>query len=494
VNEVLKLNGKEVTPENIFDIIDNEDFIIENKVGDIFQVLDLMYDEEFCLKGVAANGKLLKYIKNQTEEIISKAIETEGHIIAYADHQSDENIYKAFANSPIAFREMPFNDHTLKIFYDATCAADKYSTYPLSLLHHFQNKKIGPLKPALRPIPAACKFLELSEAERKDIINDFPEAISVMDDPSPGLCELAVENDPATLRFIHPDNQTEEMCLKVLDDNWENIRYVKNMTPTIAEKAMKINYQAALFVPGEGEYLDLYNKLLTKEEKNNIDQLFKQISDEYKYVKMFREGHSLSDQELIDADYRAFPAMRHQDHEIVKQVMAKDGSFLQFVWDKTFDICLEAVKNDGIAIIYVPMKFLNDPDKYEQLTTTAIDSRGYILSFVDNKNPNVESISIEKNGRSIACLPDDRQLPKYQIKAVNDDADNIQFITNRTDEAIDAALKKSPDIARFLKAFEKTEERCYAMIDYDITTFRYVDYRKYPDIKEHFQLTKLKMA
>ncbi|MDK3168075.1 DUF4116 domain-containing protein [Clostridioides difficile] len=115
-----------------------------------------------------------------------------------------------------------------------------------------------------------------------------------------------------------------------------------------------------------------------------------------------------------------------------------------YVKDMTEGICLEAVKEDGLAIRYIKwFKLLNKRTTELYLLDKRRLSKLYmVLKKIKNRisNKQIKEICLEavkQNGKALQYVKD--QTEEMCLIAVREDKENIQYVNNLTDKVFKEA-------------------------------------------------------
>jgi hypothetical protein len=219
------------------------------------------------------------------------------------------------------------------------------------------------------------------------------------------FCLKAVRNYAKSLLWV--PQQTEELCLAVVEHNGGGLQYIKpeNQTKNICVAAVKSRAIALLFVRPDL----LTSKLLAVAVKCHNHGL--------SYVKP-----ELQTEELCLVAVRSYGgAINYMKEEI-----------------KTESICLEAVKDDGLILKYIPNKY-----KTREVCLAAVGQNEWAIQYV----------------------PDELQTYELCKLAIKNDPDTLRFVKNQTKEICLYTLRFKPDVLDNVKPELRTPELIQAAVD-----------------------------
>lgn len=276
------------------------DKIIIKEIKDYSEV-----DDSFWINMLVNDGKMLRYVKTQTNEICRLAVKQNGLAIQYVNDPS--------------------------LFTEALCkTALRQNGYALQYIKQLSllNEELCTI--AIKHNPFAIRFIE--HTIRKFILTE-------------AICELAIRKDSRTMRYIK--NPSNDICKLAVQKDGRVIRFIKNPSEEVCILAVKQNGRAL-------QYIVEQNEDLCRLAVQNNGFALKYVKNQYKTDKICfsavqQNGLSL---QFIKNTY-GLPY-----NEICILAMKQNGLALEYVKElyKTEEICMLAVKQDGRAI-----KFVNEP-------------------------------------------------------------------------------------------------------------------------------------
>ena len=187
------------------------------------------FGDKFWIEMLSQNGMVLKFVKNQTEEICTIAVKQNSFALSYVKQQT-EKLCK------IAVK----NDTTGDVL---NYVEDRFKTKELCTLAVKQNGY------ALRfvyksPLLSLSTMYELTELALQQ--NGYD--IKYIGNQTTLICKLAIKQNPYSLFFVARQYQTDEICKFAVQQNGLALQYVINQTDEICELAVQQNGNALQFV------------------------------------------------------------------------------------------------------------------------------------------------------------------------------------------------------------------------------------------------------
>jgi hypothetical protein len=112
------------------------------------------------------------------------------------------------------------------------------------------------------------------------------------------------------------------------------------------------------------------------------------------------------------------------------------GRTLQYVKNQTPDICLYALKRDGLVLEFVTIEQTID------MCLVAVVNNPFALEFVKNKTTEICLTAVCINGLAIRFLTEQEQTPEICMAAVKSTGSAIHFVINQTRELCLLASRK----------------------------------------------------
>lgn len=184
---------------------------------------------------------------------------------------------------------------------------------------------------------------------------------------TPETCLLAVQEYYYNIRFVLPENQTEEICWTALKTDAHCIDLI--VKPTYGMIAYFLSKHLCLY--------DHFRPLLTKKEWDmfyekdpsyihyfpenlRTPELCNHALDYNGYaIKYIINPDKIQQERAIRCDPCAIQYIINPSRDLCHLAVGLDGRSLAYIPEKTDDLCKIAVTNDGIAIKYVPKQTLS---------------------------------------------------------------------------------------------------------------------------------------
>jgi uncharacterized membrane protein len=205
-------------------------------------------EEKRHLKAVRADGRALRYIKPQTDEIALAAVINNGKALRYVVNQTPEICLEAVSESGMALEFV------------------KNKTEEIALAAVIQNGY------ALEFVDNKTDKITLAA------VSQVGQAIQFAENETPEIALAAVKKDGWALGFIK--NETPEIALAAVTTNWTVINIVDNQTPEIIEAAWNksgddlLNFASERGITGTIDYLISKNVPVDHLSKNYTETPF----------------------------------------------------------------------------------------------------------------------------------------------------------------------------------------------------------------------------
>lgn len=129
--------------------------------------------------------------------------------------------------------------------------------------------------------------------------------------------------------------------------------------------------------------------------------------------------------------YRHNGALRYckkRTNNVYMNAVQKDGDNLRYVPSElqTYEMCLIAVRNNGLSIQYVDK--VTDEMQYE-----AVKNNGMALRYIKNRTPELCWLAVKNTGCAIKHVPKEIQTEKLCIMALSENISQFDYIHNKTD-------------------------------------------------------------
>ncbi len=217
-----------------------------------------------------------------------------------------------------------------------------------------------------------------------------------------------------SLKVVPVQDQTPDMCLAAVMEDWGQIKYIHNQTDEICLEAIKQNVSAFVLIKNPSYRVCL---------------------------------------EAVKKDGNCLNFCPMQTEELCLEAVKLSPGALKTVKDKTYNICLEAVKSEGLALQYI-----HEEDQTEELCLEAVKQNGYAIYYIKNRTYNMCLEAIKQDGFALQYIHGKDQTEELCLEAVKQNGRAIQFVKNKTFEICLEAVKNNSTSMRFIN--------CYITDDY----------------------------
>ena len=149
----------------------------------------------------------------------------------------------------------------------------------------------------------------------------------------------------------------------------------------------------------------------------------------------------------------------------LEKVRKKPGH-LAYIEDQSEEMCLEAVKINGLSLYYAKVKtpaiyaaaIKENPhalnfieDQTEDLCRLAIQEDGLSIQFVDKKTPSLCLTAVQQNGSALSHIPKELWTDELCMEAITQDPTILQLIDNQTEAMCIVAVSKNPEAIMYVQ-------------------------------------------
>jgi hypothetical protein len=314
------------------------------------------------------------------------------------------------------------------------------------------------------------------------------------------ICLAAVKQNGLSLEFV--DVSTPELCLKAVKQNGLSLKFVKNQNKTICLEAVKQNGLAI----NDITYTKLYDAHKENETSRNI--LFEAIKN---YATTVCQNHLLTDDfmtEIVDDNIKKITfqieKLNNIDLDIIEAAVTQNGLALQYIAEKTNELCWKAIKQNPYALIcIINHKFQNgtglSASETEEMCLYALENcnqslvttifmairnqtekicllgsqRGIMLNFLQITNKEILLNVVKHDPYNVAYIYDFKypylsrdDFNDLHIEAVKKNGNILLSIKDeyRTQEVCNLAVKNSPTAILYVPSNLQTFEMCLNLL------------------------------
>jgi hypothetical protein len=298
---------------------------------------------------------MIKLAKELSYDEIFKLLERNGNLLEHVEDQTDEMCMVAVSSIN--------NDNALSFV--------KNQTYEICLK-------------AVRKNGDALEYvINKTEDICLEAVKKCGNALRYIDDDKKTyeICLEAVRKNGDALKYVNNDNKTLEICLMAIKYDVKNLRYVNNLrydgdNNKLIEQLIEIYLEASNKDSEILAYID-FQKLLThtnneyvreqietlclKEVRKNGLQLMHVKEQQTEDVQQYYQGNTDARKtssmffvciEAVKNNGNALIFVNEQTYEICKYAVQSKPSMIKYVNNQTIDICVEAVYEKSIVNLF----------------------------------------------------------------------------------------------------------------------------------------------
>jgi hypothetical protein len=391
--------------------------------------------EEIILKAVKKNHNYLRYLNpnEQTEIVCIEAVRNDGCLLQYVNNQTHNICIEAIKNNERAFRYV--HDITYEICLEAAKAMDLPDLFEI-VPDKYQTKEL-----CMNALKYNGKILQYISHEKQD----------------EELCTYAINQNVNAFRYVNHNLQTYEMCMYVVKNNGLMLKYVKNKAYDLCLEAVKQNGYAIEDVP-INEFTDDEMTYLYEEAIKNkpcaleyvINQTYEMCiycvsehDNSIRYVNIQYFTHELC-MKAIHAKYNdgyGFKIIMHlieikmlnfsQDEidELYICAIRQNPMLLEYIKNKTYDICFEAISLNPMAVECVSSRDNFSIDELESLYMNALKKDLNVIRLIKVDIHDIFMYCVEKNGLLLKYIK--HQTIDLCIKAIKQNVNSIIYVDKK---------------------------------------------------------------
>jgi hypothetical protein len=187
------------------------------------------------------------------------------------------------------------------------------------------------------------------------------------------------------------------------------------------------------------------------------------IENIYSYEEFLRDKSLYSEVKLQIKNPIMKLKLVEQTPELCLEAVKQDGMALQSVKKQTPKLCLEAIKKNGRALRFVK-------EQTPELCLAAIKKNGRALRFVKEQTPELCFEAVKQNGMALEFVKE--QTPELCLEAINQAGWALYFVKEKTPELCLEAVKQDGIALQFVK--EQTPELCLEAVKQNRKAYMYV--------------------
>ena len=360
-----------------------------------------LWSDNYCCNIMVKNHYwALKYVENQTEDIIKNAIKNDSLSIQFVNNINHE-LCKVLVNE---------NGNILNWLYYNYYNYHNYNVTKMNInidKLHYQNDILELAKIAVNQNPYMIQF----------IFETFGDIIQINDKYE--IYKLAIKENCNILKYIsNIDNYNNdiELCKTLITVNGLSLKYIDKQTFELCYLAVKQNGNALEFVKPE---------LMTKELCHLSVQ---QNGDALEFVKpelMTKEMCKLAVQQNGLSLRFVIPELITD--EIYKLAVQQNGLSLRHVKPElmTDEICKLAVQQNGLSLYRVKPELITD-----EICKLAVQQNGLCLYHVklELMTGEICKLAVQQNGLSLRFVIPELMTDEICKLAVQQNCDALKFV------------------------------------------------------------------
>jgi len=172
-----------------------------------------------------------------------------------------------------------------------------------------------------------------------------------------------------------------------------------------------------------------------------------------------------------------FVPLEFQSVELCLEFVRKNGLVLEYVINKTYDICLTAVKNSGNAIRFVPENF----HTVELCMSNLIVHIDENFRYVKCRDPDFLLHAVKMNGNNLQYIEEQYQTEEICMEAVKSNPRLFRCCALQTEEIVNYVLERDGTALSCVK--NQTLEICWMAVKNEYLAFQFV--------QKEFQTTEM---
>ena len=132
-----------------------------------------------------------------------------------------------------------------------------------------------------------------------------------------------------------------------------------------------------------------------------------------------------------------FSFCKNQTLEICMEAVKQNGLALEYVREQTQEICMEAVKKEGFALYYVKKQI-------PEICMQAVKQNGNALGYVEEQTPEICMEAVKQNGNALEWVKE--QTREICMEAVKQNLSALDYVNKQiTDVYRDAIIQYRSD-------------------------------------------------
>ncbi len=346
-------------------------------------------DQQYCINNITNNPYLIKYIKNQTDEIVKLSLERSLYCsLLYVKNKTPEIINLSLYNNPYSIKLIEDKYKTYDICYKVIRNSNRYIDILKYIPNKFHTKEL--LELAVKNNPDALYYIE-NKTKELSLLSVFYDGVSIRYVPNQtkDLCKISIKTSLMSLQYIDKKLIDYDMCCLAIQRCIYSFEHIPKelIDYDLCCLAIKIDISAIKYIPKKFIDYDLCYLALTVKPVYEYDyscSILKYIpihiityelcelaiklwSYELKYVPKKLIDYDLCCLSVNTNKYKNFIFFKNQFTYIPKELI-------------DYYLCRIAIENGLQVLKYVPKELID-----YNLCCIAININGGELQFVPKK-------------------------------------------------------------------------------------------------------------
>jgi len=247
-----------------------------------------------------------------------------------------------------------------------------------------------------------------------EIIKSNPHHIKNITDPTYELCYEAVKKVGILIQFVPTNMHDKQLCVAAVTNDGLALKYIENQTKEICMLALK-------------------NKPISyKHIKNRTNELYEYLLElDCTFIKEI-QYYIKDDEDFLD--------------KMQLYCVRKNGLLLKYLINPSYEMCLDAIKDNIEALEYIPNNLLTD-----NLLKYALSLNGLALKCVKQQTEIMCINAVNNNAMAIKYVDNEFLTEELCITAIKSNYKAFGEIINPSFELCLMAVKINPKTINYIK-------------------------------------------
>ena len=420
-------------PFNAYVTINNINCKTDRAILDIYNIdqLDILNDESYVNNLVNFNADMIKYIKIQTYDACRTAITVDKNLFKYIKQNNEKY-------NDLCLHLVSLYEDGLKFIQNQTeeLILHAVKDHPISVI--YIDKKIQSYELYLEIVKLNKSVLQYIHPEYKTnellftAIMSNGKAVKYIEDVTDEMIYYLIHNDPECIKYVK--NLSKEHCEILLDINPYYAKYISNPPLSAKDNMIKVNSMYAVLFDNstEEELIDAVKEnpdlfLRIKNPSINICKVM--IDNDPSYIELMNNPSDEIILYTINKDPDYLDLLYLSEKQMI-MIIKNNPQYIKYIDEdlQTYAPCLIAVQNDGILIEYINRVFHT-----EELIKCAMITYPEAINYLDN----IANMSYETYLEILNTTPEifknlkNKNIkPSHVISTIIDNPSIIQYFNN----------------------------------------------------------------